>query len=1002
MITRKKPGFCLLACVLFAVTSPAQQIKYTSSNGAWNADSLGNHRAVVSYNGSGKLARVIIEWRRHDSSPETKRIIVQDAKTGNQIPNAAVVRVNRELGDIFFEPVSGAGKYYIYYMPYRNEGRSNYPKCVYVKPDSAANTSWMKGITATSFKPNAFCTEIQSIDTFNSFYPMEIIATAKETAAIKKKYAGQPFIIFPEDRMHPIKMKADLPQRWIEKGAAVGFSGTADKDENFSFQLGVYALQDLQDVQVSFSDLKNANGGTIESKGISCINTDGTAYNDLPLKNKVAVSAGSVQPLWCVLQIPLQSPAGLYSGTATVKSAGTKEKKIALSITVSKTIAVAHGVNEPQKMTRLAWLNSDMAQQNEVIAPYTALQMDGNIIGLLGRKIEINDDGFPKQIQTFFTEEMTGLQEQPNSLFTEPVHFHFTRAADGKDMKFKKGGLQFTKKEPGTIQWTAVNSNDTLEVAVSASLEFDGFIAYTVKVIALNDADMKEITMHLPFKKEAATYLMGLGQKGDLRPDSVGWKWDVANKNQDGAWIGAVNAGLQYSLRDERYTRPLNTNFYLQKPLLLPSSWGNEGKGGITVAQKGSAILANNYSGKRVIKKGETLYYNFTLLITPFHTLNTNFQWNNRFYHRYNNLDSIKAMGATVVNIHHATPINPWINYPFIEWKKMKGYIDSAHQLGLKVKIYNTVRELSDHAYETPALWSLGHEVYSPGKGGGFSWLQEHLDSDYIAAWFVPEIKDAAIINSGMNRWHNYYVEGMNWLTQNVGIDGIYLDDVAFDRITMKRIKRVLTKNDHPGIIDLHSANQYNKSDGYNNSAILYMEHFPYLNRLWFGEYFDYEKNDPGFFLTEVSGIPFGLMGEMLQGDGNPWRGMVYGMTSRLGWSDKSNPRPIWNLWSESGMQGTEMIGYWSSHCPVKTGNDKVLVTVYKKKGFALLSMASWADTTTQVKLQIDWKALGMDESRISITAPAIKDFQPAQNFTKDEMITVENNKGWLLVIKEN
>jgi hypothetical protein len=27
------------------------------------------------------------------------------------------------------------------------------------------------------------------------------------------------------------------------------------------------------------------------------------------------------------------------------------------------------------------------------------------------------------------------------------------------------------------------------------------------------------------------------------------------------------------------------------------------------------------------------------------------------------------------------------------------------------------------------------------------------LDSDYIAAWFVPELKDAAIINSGMNRW---------------------------------------------------------------------------------------------------------------------------------------------------------------------------------------------------------------------------------------------------------
>ena len=234
-----------------------------------------------------------------------------------------------------------------------------------------------------------------------------------------------------------------------------------------------------------------------------------------------------------------------------------------------------------------------------------------------------------------------------------------------------------------------------------------------------------------------------------------------------------------------------------------------------------------------------------------------------RFYHNTRRLMKW-AVGSTIINIHHATDIN-LINYPFIEWQKMKRYIDSAHTLGLKVKIYNTVREVSNRAYETFPMRSLGHEIYSPGKGGGYSWLQEHLGDDYIAAWFVPSIKDAAIINSGMSRWHNYYVEGMNWLVNNVGIDGIYLDDVAFDRITMKRIKRVLTQNGHPGIIDLHSANQYNKNDGFNNSANLYMEHFPYLNRLWFGEYFDYEKNNADFFLTEVSGIPFGLMGEMLE-----------------------------------------------------------------------------------------------------------------------------------------
>jgi hypothetical protein len=330
----------------------------------------------------------------------------------------------------------------------------------------------------------------------------------------------------------------------------------------------------------------------------------------------------------------------------------------------------------------------------------------------------------------------------------------------------------------------------------------------------------------------------------------------------------------------------------------------------------------------------------------------------------------------------------------------MKSYIDEAHEKGLKVKIYNTVREVSNKAYETFALRSLGHEIYSPGKGGGFSWLQEHVGDDYIAAWFVPEIKDAAIVNSGMNRWHNYYVEGMNWLTQNVGIDGIYLDDVAFDRITMKRIKRVLTQDNHPGIIDLHSANQYNKSDGFNNSANLYMEHFPYINKLWFGEYFDYEKNQPDFFLTEVSGIPFGLMGEMLQDGGNPWRGMVYGMTNRLPWSHNADPRNIWKLWDSFGIKGSEMIGYWSENCPVKTNNEKVLATVYKKNGTALISIASWADSDVNVKLNIDWKKLGINPAKATITAPEVTNFQAAKTFTAKDEIPVSKGKGWLLIVK--
>ena len=977
----------------------AQNIQYINTDNAWAADSLGNHREMLQFNGTGNVAKATIEWRRRDEQPEQKRIIVVDAKTQQRILNVAVEDINREEGTIYFEPTSGTGDYYVYYMPYKNEGRSNYPKGVYLKPDTTASTAWLNAVHANTNIPAAAVKAFESINAFNSFYPMEIIATQKETDAIIQSSTNKSFIVFPEDRMHPIKMTNDLPQRWIEKGIQQSFTDTASKGENFAYQLGVFALTDLQNVKITFSDLSASNGNKISAQNISCLNTDGTSYDDKSIHFTVNVPAKKIQPMWCLVDVPANIAAGLYKGKAFIKDDANETATVDINLYIQNKTLADGGINEPWKQTRLQWLNSTMAQENTVIKPYTPLEVKDKTISLLGRKIMLNDNGLPKQIQTFFTEEMTDYATKPNDLLTEPMHFHFINS-DGKHMQFKSSGFKITKQTPGTVEWNAASTNDTITMNVSGHLEFDGFASFTVKVIALKDVALKDVEMHIPFTKQTAKYMMGLGEKGEARPDTIQWKWDVAHKNQDGAWIGNVNAGLQYSLRDEKYVRPLNTNFYLLKPLLLPTSWGNENKGGVDIFQKGEAILANNYSGERTMKQGDTLYYNFNLLITPFHTINTDFQWSTRFYHRYNNVDSIKATGATVVNIHHATPINPYINYPFIAWKEMKAYIDSAHAVGLKVKIYNTVRELSNRAYELYALRSLGHEIYSTGKGGGFSWLQEHLDSDYIAAWFVPELKDAAIINSGMNRWHNYYVEGMNWLTQNVGIDGIYLDDVAFDRITMKRIKRVLTEGEHPGIIDLHSANQYNKSDGFNNSANLYMEHFPYLNRLWFGEYFDYENNSPGFFLTEVSGIPFGLMGEMLQGGGNAWRGMVYGMTNRMPWSDNADPRPIWKVWDDFGMQGTKMIGYWSSNCPVTTTNDKVLATVYKKNGKALISIASWADDDVNVQLKIDWNKLGIDPSKATITAPEIKNFQAGKTFSANDDIPLKKNEGWLLIIQ--
>ena len=977
----------------------AQQIKYTVGNNEWDADSLGNQRVVLSIPRSAIFVTAQIDWRRSDQHPEQKQIFVVDATTNKRILNVSA-SVTRESCFLTFEPTASR-RYYVYYAPYKIDRKSNYPNVKYYKPEQTASAEWLKSIPLSSTLVFAYVDSIQSINAFNSPYPMEVIAKASEVKALESKNSSKKYLVFPEDRLHPIKMKYDLPQRWIISGVKSVFNGEAEKGENFTYQLGVYPVkQGLENVKVTFSDLKDANGNVISSKVMSCLNTNGVDYKGLPFTKEVNVPKNHVQAMWCLVNIPKTAVAGVYDGTAMLSAKGVPATEIKVILKIDNKISKKGGIDEPQKQTRLTWLNSTMAQHNDVIKPYTPLKVEQQTISLLGRKVILDNTGFPKNIETFFTPEMTEMTTQPKQVINQAISFMLEKS-DGTKVLWKPTAVKFIEKTPGTVKWMAQNTIPGLQMDVTGSIEFDGFIAYTVKVTALEDVSFNDLRLHIPFNQKSAKYMMGLNLKGEKRPSTYEWKWDVANKNQDGAWIGDVNAGLQYSLRDEHYVRPLNTNFYLQKPLLLPTSWGNDNKGGIKISENDSTVWVNNYSGARTMKKGEVLYYNFNLLITPFHTINTDFQWATRFYHKYDNLDSIKATGATVVNIHHGTYINPYLNYPFIAHDTMKNYVAKAHQLGLKVKIYNTIRELSDHAYEIYPLRSLGNEVYSNGKGGGYSWLQEHLGDDYIAAWYVPEEKDAAIINSGMNRWHNYYVEGMNWLVQNVGIDGIYLDDVAFDRVTMKRVKRVLTADGHPGIIDLHSANQYDKADGFNNSANLYLENFPYLNRLWFGEYFDYEKNSPDFFLTEVSGIPFGLMGEMLQGGGNPWRGMVYGMTNRMPWSDNADPRPIWKVWDDFGMKGSKMIGYWVDNNPVKTNNPDVLATIYKKDKSTLVSIASWAADDVTIRLQIDWKALGIDPAKAIITAPEIKNFQHAASFTDGQDIKIEKGKGWMLIIKE-
>ena len=875
-------------------------------------------------------------------------------------------------------------------------GSPYYPTVNYPAFENTASADWVKKNKLSGKKapalPAAKVVQFQAINELNSFYPMEVIATSNETARLLKEHPGEKYILFTEDRKFPIRMTTDIPYKWIADNRHDFFNGQADKGEYYVFQLGVWAARsNVENLHVDFSALTNkATGEQIPASSFTCFNTEGTDVTGTVFEKNCSVDKGKVQALWVGTQLPEHLSAGTYQGTVTVSAANAESKTVQVSLNVSENVIANHGDNEPWRHSRLRWLNSQIGFDDEVIAPYTPLVMKDKTISCLGREIKLSDLGLPEHITSYFKETMTGIGTNGRSVLAAPMEL----AADGG--AWENLNFEITKHKQGAIAWKALNQNSRFLMDLEGEMESDGNIAYKVTLVAREDASVEDVALRTHLASGVGRYMMGLGEKGGYCPNDLRWKWDV-EKNQDAVWVGDVNAGIQIRLYDNKYERPLNTNFYHQKPLHMPVSWCNAGNGGIDIHNAADGTRINAYSGKRSVKKGDRLYYYFNLALTPFRPIDTDKQWRERYHHNYEFLDGIQKRGANVINIHHANAINPFINYPFLRTKEMKAYIDGAHARDMKVKIYNTVRELSNSCVEMFALRSLGNEIFSEGPGGGFSWLQEHLDQNYIGAWFVPGLKDAAIVNSGISRWHNYYLEGLDWLMKNVGIDGLYIDDLAFDRMTMKRIRKVMNRTNPGAMIDLHSANQYNPKDGFANSANLYLEHFPYLDRLWFGEYFNYDF-PPEFWLVEVSGIPYGLMGEMLEGGGNPWRGMLYGMTGR---SPRVDNGSLWKLWDSFGMQNSEMIGYWVKDNPVKTGSEKTLATVYSHMGDkALISLATWEDTDAKVKLSIDWAKLGLDPSKVTLHAPAIENFQQETTWKPGDEIVVPKGKGLLIIAK--
>jgi hypothetical protein len=982
-------GFVALLAGSGAAQAPAADTDVPYGVAAW-AESLGNHRARVRVVAAADAVRIHIPWRRRDDEPERKAVVVADIATGKLVRNVAPISITREAGDVAFKPEAGPGEYAVYFMPVSVTGWENGPTVTYPPPADTADPAWLlrNGLPSGAWQalPEARLLAIEARGEFQRRDPMELPATATEMQALLAAHAREPYLLFPEDREHAIRMPDALPLRWIRRGPSAAFTGMTPRGGFFVFQVGVYATQaTLADVKVGLGALKSASGATIPASALRCINTGGVDWLGRKIRRTVNVPQGQVQPLWIGVDVPEGASPGEYVGAVTIRPANAPARRVAVHLTLRPQVLAAHGEDDIHTLARLRWLDSTIGLDDQVTRPFTPVKVTRGAVECLGRTVRFGRDGMPESIASWGHE----ILARPMRLVLD------TTSGQGA---LTGGPTKVARRGAAAVERETIASAPDATVRCRSRIEFDGHIGFEITLHATKDLALRDVRLEIPMRSDMAAYMMGMGKEGGYRPKEWRWKWNI-NQTNNMVWVGTPEAGIQVKLTGPTGSETL----YSLQDEGLPKAWSNDGQGGCEVVEDGAgAVVIRAFSGSRTMHTGDALQFNFELLITPFKPLDPA-HWSWRYYHFLAPvvpIDTIALSGARIATVHQGNDLNRYINYPFQNVDRLEPYIREAHKRGLKAKIYYTVRELSNYCSELWALRSLGYEILSDGGGGGDPWLRKHLVSHFGAAWRQPYKDgetDAAIATTGLSRWHNYYLEGLSWLIRKVGIDGLYLDGIGYDRRVMQRVRKVMDRARPGCLIDFHSGNEFHPEYGQSSPANKYMQHFPYIDSLWLGEGYDYNM-PPDYWLVEISGLPFGLYSEMLQDGGNPWRGMVFGMTNRLGWG--GDPRAVWKVWDDFGIAEATPRFYFQKACPVRTGRDDVLATAYVRKDRTLIAIASWAKETVRVNLAIDWKALGLDPATARLTAPDAPGFQHAATFAPGDAISVEPGRGWLLVVR--
>lgn len=1039
---------------------PNQQcpIVFPFSNETVFCNAVGRQRAVVSLGPShtkeAGVACTVLEWRRRDN-PLDVGVFVLDGN--NTFLPARIENSSTSInGTVCFAIPAGslrsdtASLFSVYYLPYAwsIEGWSgsfhSHFLARWSTPPTLPPIDW-----SASRILWATVVAWESYSDFDARSPMEWVASGKEIAAVQSQSDRNDYLTWvsevyntstqtPRTPHPPYPVVSTTPNNTVHVQVYPG--------KTTSLQVLILAGS----ANITRVDFQAGAIGKIPSSVMSCIHTQGRDYSGNAMRpNPVHIRQGQMGHLLVLLQIPESFNAcdTAQQGSFVITPSGSNITLPSTTIKVTATCSKsqpAESISAFWRLETMSWLDSSLGINDTVITrPYSPLILDSDTatVECRGRTIRIGANGLPAEIVSNGRDVLSSPMTFTTSMPMQPNH------DSPPNIVLHPGGSsatwRVTTTTPGGVRQTIDGAVDySCYVNVGVSLDTSAGPGSTADSV---------LAIQLPSTVARFASGAAFGDDGDFFPvgnaSSLDWRWCMPDTEARGTcsgwrvWLGDVDAGLFVKLKgpEVAWNQAVGGRS-------LPSSWSNGGLGGIRFRESTptSTVTLEAYTGPYQIQS--RIVYNFSISVTPVkgdyvHTAEGKKEhYRIRHFHvPYGQWDPPdpstlkKQLGVTTIILHQSNSLNPYIDYPLHPsvTPRLKSYIDRAAQAGVRVKLYFTLGQLSNHAVELFALASLNGEVIVQntsdllppprsslqGMGGtlmGNEWLEEHMIRGYESGWFTlnpGNEEDASIMDNTTSRFMNYYVEGQRFLFNEIGVGGLYYDGFNAERFIQQRIRRMSSSNNPLTYFDVHGR------------AFMYTELLPFVDFMWTCEGIDFTRG-PAYWLIAISALPFGTFGEMLGGDqrlpipdtscgetcANKWRGMLFGMTNRAGWNgvDPNFNREVWQLWDDFGIEDADMYGWWNTSSPVSTGSSTILATIYirsataKQSAATLVAIASWSTKLESVNLAIDYSRLGVDSRSAKLTPPkSVPNFNRnrTQAFDPKNPLPVPALEGWLLIL---